>query len=184
MTDSYQNSPGDEWVSKTQRKKDMSDLQALGAELTALSSDTLKKMKLPEDLLAALLDYKRISAHGALKRQEQYIGKLMRAVDPEPIRQFLAILKGESNEHNAWLHRVERWRERLMAEDSTLQQFLAEHPDADVQQLRTLIRNGRKELQENKAPKNFRVLFQEIKRLIPEPGKPRNEEAYREDDEE
>ncbi|XLM19867.1 DUF615 domain-containing protein [Chromobacterium piscinae] len=171
MTD-YQNDD-DGFVSKSQRKRDMDALQDLGRELVELSKDTLKKMQLPEDLLTAVLDYKRFTANGALRRQMQYIGKLMRDVDPEPIREYLKILKGESSEHIAWQHLLERWREKLMADDKALSDFLAAFPEGDPQQLRTLMRNARKELQENKPPKAYRQLYQEIKALIPEPGKPR-----------
>ena len=165
----YQNdSPDDGYVSKSQRKRDMDALQDLGRELVELSKDTLKKMQLPEDLLTAILDYKRFTAHGALRRQLQYIGKLMRDVDPEPIQQYLLILKGESSEHIAWQHLLERWRERLMEDDKMLASFVSDFPAADPQQLRTLIRNARKEKQDNKPPKSFRLLYQAIKDVIPE----------------
>lgn len=173
MTD-YPNGPGgEEAASKTQRKKEMDALQDLGRELVALSRDTLKQMNLPEDLLTAVLDYKRFTANGALRRQMQYIGKLMRSVDPEPIRQHLAMLKGESAEHTAWLHLLERWRDRLVGDDEALGRFIGDYPEADPQQLRTLVRNARKEQQEGRAPKAYRQLFQTLKTLIAEPGQPR-----------
>jgi ribosome-associated protein len=164
--------PEDDFVSKTQRKKLMDSLQELGRELVEQPNDKLKKMGLHEDLLSAILEYKRITAHGAKKRQEQYIGRLMRDVDPEPIRAFLAIGKGESAQHNGWLHRVENWRERLLENDTALPLFLAEYPQADIQQLRMMIRNARKEKLEERPPKFFRQLFQLIKETLPEPGKP------------
>lgn len=163
----------DEWVSKTRKKQEMNALQDLGSELLELSADTLKHMDLPEDLLAALLEGKRLTAHGAIARHKQYIGKIMRHVDPEPIQQRLDIIRGDSAEHNAWLHLIERWRERLLADDTLLSTFVSDYPAADVQQMRTLIRTARKERQENKPPKCYRALFQSIKELIPEPGKPR-----------
>jgi ribosome-associated protein len=172
---------GDEvFVSKTQRKKIMDSLQELGRELVELPKEKLKKMDLQEDLLAAILEYKRISAHGAKKRQEQYIGRLMRDIDPEPIRTVLSSLKGESAEHTGWLHQVERWRDRLLEEDQALPVFLNSYPDADVQALRTLIRNARKEKLEARPPKFYRQVFQTIKGIIPEPGNARpasNEET-------
>ncbi|MDF0604763.1 DUF615 domain-containing protein [Neisseriaceae bacterium TC5R-5] len=169
----YQNNnPDDSLVSKSQRKRDMDALQDLGRELVDLSKETLKKMQLSEDLLTAILDYKRFTAHGALRRQLQYIGKLMRDVDPEPIQQYLQVLKGESAEHTAWQHLLERWRERLLDDDQMLARFVTDFPDADPQMLRTLIRNARKEKLDNKPPKSFRLLYQAIKDLIPEPGKP------------
>lgn len=174
----------DEWVSKTQKKQEMNDLQDLGTELLELSADTLKHMDLPEDLLAALLEGKRITAHGAIARHKQYIGKIMRHVDTEPIQQRLDIIRGDSAEHNAWLHLIERWRERLMTDDGLLSEFVKDFPEADVQQMRTYIRNARKEKQENKPPKSYRALFQSIKSLIPEPGKPRAAASDKDDEDE
>jgi ribosome-associated protein len=172
----------DEWVSKTRKKQEMNALQDLGSELLELSADTLKRMELPEDLLAALLEGKRLTAHGAIARHKQYIGKIMRHVDPEPIQQRLDIIRGDSAEHNAWLHLVERWRERLLSDDTMLSTFVSDFPEADIQQLRTLIRTARKEKQESKPPKCYRLLFQAIKELIPEPGKSR--QSDQKDDEE
>ena len=118
------NGNNEEWVSKTQMKKRMDELQDLGMELTRLSDETLKKIGLPEDLMQAVRDYKKITSNGALKRQNQYIGRLMRETDPAPIRAFLAKLKGENRTHNAFLQRVEQMRERLIADDAALTEFL------------------------------------------------------------
>ena len=153
----------EEWVSKTQMKKRMNDLQDLGMELTRLSDDTLKKIGLPEDLYQAVRDYKKITANGALKRQNQYIGRLMRETDPAPIRDFLARLKGENRAHNAFLQRVEHMRERLIGNDEAFTAFAADHPEADLSALRTLIRNTRKEKELGKPPKHFRALYQALK---------------------
>ncbi|EGV36788.1 ribosome biogenesis factor YjgA [Neisseria weaveri] len=155
-----------EWVSKTQIKKQMNDLQDLGVQLTKLSADTLKKIGLPEDLLDALLEHKKITSNGALKRQVQYIGRLMRDVDPEPIERYLAKLRGDNAAHNAFLQRVEQMRERLIADDQALTVFMESYPAADAGKLRTLIRNARKEQEAAKPPKNFRALFQEVKALM------------------
>ena len=181
MTD-YLNDSADQEFSKTRRKKEMIALQELGEELLQLSNDRLKHMSLPENLLEALREYKRIPSHGAGNRQEQYIGKLMRDIDPEPIRQQLAVIRGESAEHTGWLHLLERWRERLMSDDKLLATFIADYPESDAQYLRTLIRNARKEQQDNKPPKSFRLLFQALKEIIPEPGKPAGQQT--EEDEE
>lgn len=184
MSQSQSKDPGGERVSKTRMKQQMAELQDLGSELVELSSGTLKQMELPEDLLAAVLECKRLTAHGAIARQKQYIGRLMRDVDPEPIQKRLAVMRGESAEHTGWLHLLERWRERLMEDDALLASFVADHPGADVQQLRTMIRNARKEKQDNKPPKSYRALFQALKELIPEPGQPRYTEAAAREDEE
>ena len=156
----------DEWVSKTQKKKQMDELQDLGMELTKLSSETLKKLSLPEDLYDAVREYKKITSNSAVKRQRQYIGRLMRDIDPTPIREFLAKLKGDNQAYNAFLQRVEQMRERLLEHDEALTQFLADFPHADSGSLRTLIRNARKESEQNKPPKNFRALYQELKLVM------------------
>lgn len=150
-------------VSKTAKKKEMNDLQNLGMELTRLSEQTLKKIDLPEELYQAICTYKKITANGALKRQSQYIGRLMRETDPEPIQHFLAKLKGENQAYNAFLQRIEHTRSHLLANDAALTTFIADHPHADASQLRTLIRNARKEQEQNKPPKHFRALYQAIK---------------------
>lgn len=156
----------DEWVSKTQMKKQMNDLQALGMELTKLSSDTLKKIGLDEDLFEAIATYKKITSNSALKRQAQFIGRLMRDTDPAPIEAYLAKLRGDNAAHNAFLQRVEQARTRLLADDGAITQFMADFPQADAGKLRTLIRNTKKEQEQNKPPKNFRALFQKIKAVM------------------
>lgn len=98
----------DEWVSKTQMKKQMNDLQALGMELTKLSSDTLKKIGLDEDLFEAIATYKKITSNSALKRQAQFIGRLMRDTDPAPIEAYLAKLRGDNTAHNAFCNALSR----------------------------------------------------------------------------
>lgn len=158
-----------EQVSKTQMKKRMDELQDLGMMLTGLSSETLKKLGLPEDLYQAVCDYRKISANGALKRQRQYIGRLMRDVDAAPIREFFAKIQGENRAHNAFLQRVEQARSRLLADDAALTGFMTDHPHADAGALRTLIRNARKEAESNKPPKHFRALYQELKALMAAP---------------
>lgn len=154
------------WVSKTAKKKEMNHLQDLGVELTQLSEQTLKKMTLPEDLYQAIRDYKKITANGALKRQRQYIGRLMREVNPEPIRAFLAQLKGENQAHNAFLQRIEQMRSRLLEHDDALTQFINDYPHADVAQLRNHIRLARREQERNQPPKHFRALYQTLKTVM------------------
>ena len=158
MSDSDQ-----DWVSRTQKKKNVEALQDLGVQLTKLADSTLKKIGLPEDLLDALLEHKKINSNGALKRQVQYIGRLMRDVDAEPIEAYLAKLRGDNTAHNASMQRIERTREQLINSDDALTQFITEYPHADVAALRTLIRNTRKEKELNKPPKYLRQLFQAVK---------------------
>ena len=146
-------------TSKTQRKNEMTALQDLGEELVKLSRERLEKMDLPERLLQELLEAQRLTAHGAIRRQRQFIGKLMREVDAEPILSQLSAIKGESATAKAEFHALERWRERLLEDDAALTEWLARHPEADIQQIRQLIRNARKEAAEGKPPKSSRQLF-------------------------
>lgn len=155
-----------EWVSKTRRKKEMHDLQDLGMQLARLSGDTLKKIELPEELREAIAMYKKINSNGALKRQTQYIGRLMRDLDPEPIREFLDKLQGSHAAYNAFLQRVEQMRETLLENDDALTAFLRDYPAAEAGQLRTLIRNTRKEREQAKPPKHFRALYRYLKEAM------------------
>lgn len=153
----------EEWISKTRKKKQMNELQDIGFELTRLSTDTLKKMALPADLLEAVLAYKKISSNSALKRQVQYIGRLMRETDAQPIMGYLAQLKGENTAHNAYLQRLEQLRDHLIEQDQALTELVSKQPHLDVGTLRTLIRNARKEKMAGKPPKAYRSLFQQLK---------------------
>ena len=153
----------EELVSKTQIKNEMSDRQALGMQLTKLAPDTLKKIGLSEELLEAVLFYKKITANGALKRQAQFIGRLMRDTDPEPIQAYLNKLKGDNAEHNAAMQRLELLRERLIESDDVLTELIDDKPELPISELRTLIRNARREKEQHKPPKAFRELFQLLK---------------------
>jgi ribosome-associated protein len=153
----------DELVSKTQKKREMLELQALGAALVALSESRLAGMQLDNALLEAVLEAKRIKSHEAKRRQLQYIGRLMREVDAEPIRAQLAALEGNSAQATAAHRRLEAWRERLLADDEALTAFAVEHPGTDLQSLRALIRNARKEQKEGKPPRAYRELFRMLK---------------------
>ena len=114
----------------------------------------------------AFRQYKKITFNTSLQRHRQYIGRLMRDIDPAPIRDFLAKLKGDNQAHNAFLQRVEQARARLLADDDALTAFVTDFPHADVGALRTLIRNARKEAELNKPPKSFRALYQELKAVM------------------
>jgi len=154
--------------SKTKIKKQMHDLQDLGEELVGLSKEHLAEIDIPDNLRDAVREVKKIKSFGAIKRQMQYIGKLMRDIDPAPIQAKLSEWNGTSRQHIAWLHQVERWRDRLLEQPDSLTELLAAHPGADVQQLRTLIRNAIKEKELGKPPKNYREIFQILRDIIPE----------------
>jgi ribosome-associated protein len=153
-------------ISKTQRKREMQALQDLGEELAALGTDKLAELDLPTRLLDAVLEAKRISKFGALRRQMQYVGRLMRESDADAIRSQLDVGKGTSVAETARLHSIERWRTRLIGDDLALGKLLNQYPRADAQRLRTLIRNVKREVEANKPPRSFRELFHELRDLF------------------
>jgi ribosome-associated protein len=154
--------------SKTRRKKDMLALQDLGEELIRLNAGQLDSLRLPDALLQAIQQAQRITSFSARRRQLQYVGRLMREVDPAPIQEKLAAWRGASRAHTAWLHKIELWRERLLHDEHALEELKQAAPDADLQQLRTLIRNAHKETLENRPPRSFRALFQALREIFPE----------------
>ncbi|CAN7430594.1 hypothetical protein D9M68_179220 [compost metagenome] len=159
----------DEPKSKSQRKRDMTALQDLGAELEALAKDRLARVPMPEALADAIHQARRINSHEGKRRQMQFVGKIMRGLEDEEvevIRQALEGFKGTSKAETARMHLIERWRELLLADDAALTRFLAEHPGIDVQALRNTIRNARKEKEQGKPPRYFRELFQAIKTAL------------------
>ncbi len=155
--------------SKTSRKKAMIALQLLGEELVELSSDQLAQVPLPEELRDAVRDAKRIRAFGALRRQMQYIGRLMRDIDPDPVSAALDRIRQRSGAAVAELHELERWRDRLLASDAALAELMGRYPACDRQHLASLVRAARREQAEARAPRSFRALFQELKALFAPP---------------
>lgn len=152
-------------TSKTRKKKDMLALQDLGAQLVELNEQQIETMQLPESLLAAVLEARRLSKREARRRQMQYIGRLMRDIDAAPIRDRLDQWLGQGREHTAQLHALERWREELLAGDPALARFLREYPGADSQKLRSLIRNARREQSAALPPRSYRELFRVLREM-------------------
>lgn len=159
----------DDKPSKTQRKKAMHALQALGSELVELSRDQIAQVPLSEELRSAVLDAKRISSREGLRRQLQYVGRLMREADAEQveaIRAKLEVWKGLSREETT-LHRgAERWRDRLLEDDTALDEFATVHPGQDLQPLRALLRAARKERMSGGPPRNYRELYRLIRGIV------------------
>jgi len=152
-------------ISKTQRKAEADAQQALGVRLCELPKSKLLQLSLPEALQEAVLESAKITANGAMRRHRQYLGKLMRDIDPTPIEAQLARWDGKNNEENARFHAMEGWRTRLLNEQDAVTAFFALYPQSDIQQLRTLIRNAQKEAAANKPPKSSRELFKVIRAL-------------------
>lgn len=156
----------DERPSKTQRKKEMTALQALGTRLVRLNAAQLAQLPLPERLREAVAAAQRITAHEAHRRQLQYIGKLMRQVEPEPIERALDDLTGDSRAAVALMHHCERWRDRLLDDDAALTELLRAHPAVDVQALRAMIRAARRERDGQQPPKHARELYRLLHDLL------------------
>ena len=158
----------DELTSKTRKKKDMLALQDLGVQLVELNEQQLASMQLPESLLDAVLEARRLTRHEARRRQMQFIGRLMRDIDAAPIRDRLEEWRGQGRDHTAQLHALERWRDELLAGDPALARFLEAYPGADSQQLRSLIRNARREQAAALPPKSYRELFRVLREVLQE----------------
>ncbi|MDW9257247.1 hypothetical protein C7S16_1592 [Burkholderia thailandensis] len=144
----------------------MHALQELGAALVELPKDAFKRMPMPEDLADAVREARRITDHEGKRRQIQYVGRVMRSLTADEtaaLRAALDAQRGVNKAETARLHWIERTREQLLANDEALTAFIREHPSADVQEGRTLIRNARREAQQGKPPRYFRELFQWIK---------------------
>ncbi len=152
--------------SKSQLKREMHALQELGEALIALPKDALKRMPMNEDLDSAVREARRITDHEGKRRQLQYVGRVMRSLSEEEVaalRTALDTHRGVNKAETARLHWIERAREQLLADDAALTDFIREHPGVDPQEGRTLIRNARKERQQQKPPRYYRELFQWIK---------------------
>jgi ribosome-associated protein len=156
----------DERPSKSQLKREMHALQALGVDLIELPKDALKRMPMPENLADAVREARRITDHEGKRRQVQYVGRVMRTLTEDEIAALRTALdkhRGVNKAETAKLHWIEHTREQLLAHDDAFTAFLRDHPGADAQEGRTLIRNARKEAQQGKPPRYFRELFQWIK---------------------
>lgn len=163
--------------SRTELKKESAELQKLGEALLDLRSDLFERLDLPESLANALDDLRRITNFEGRRRQLQYVGKLMRGLEPETqqsIRDALEEQRSGSAQQTLALHAAEKWRDDLIASDDALQTWLQHHPETDVQQLRALIRQARKdappsqdEVSKGLVPRRGRA-FREIFQIVRE----------------
>lgn len=161
------NLPRDENApSKTQLKKQMIDLQELGETLAGLSKDQLAQLDLPELLRDAFDELSRVGKHEAKRRHMQYIGKLMREVDPEPIRAQLERWESGTRANKAAFKASEQWRDRLINEDDALDRLMLVKPAMDRALLASLAKAAREEAKLSKPPKSARELFREIHRVM------------------
>ncbi len=158
------------WVSKSEIKRDAEHLKQLGANLIALNATHLEKIPLDDNIREAILLAQRLKLE-ARRRQIQYIGKLLRNVDPAPIQEALDKVENRHNQQLALLHKLELIRDQLVSQgDVALNPLLDDYPELDRQHLRNLIRAAQKEKEANKPPKNYREIFQYLKSVIVEPA--------------
>ena len=152
--------------SKTRQKQASHALQDLGEAVVALPDARIDALQIAEQLLDAIRTYKKTRTHEGRRRQMQYIGKLMRIHDVEPIRQAVTDMQLGRAKDSLALHQSERWRAELIADDDAATRWITEHPQTDVQQLRSLIRAARKDaalVPEKRSGRAYRELFQFIK---------------------
>jgi ribosome-associated protein len=155
--------------SRTQLKKEAADLKKMGRRLVELSNDQLKRMALPDVLMEAIKAVRLMKSRGARRRQMQYIGTLMRAVDAEPIKNALLEIEQGAYLQAKEFHRIEAWRDQLIAgDDALLDEIVATFPNVDRQRLGQLVRSARKEKARNAPPKSARNLFRYLKGLTDE----------------
>jgi len=172
---------GTDEQSRTDLKRESLELQKLGEDLLTLCADLMARLNLSEKLKDAVVEAKRITNFEGKRRQMQFIGKLMRPLDPEPIREAINEQQGGSAQLTLTLHLAEQWRDKLIDSDDTLGRWLTEHPDTDSQQLRALIRQARKDAKPEKpgeAPRHgkpYREIFQMVKQALSQETKEQQE---------
>jgi ribosome-associated protein len=152
--------------SKSELKRQAHEQQALGQALADLPEATLAATPMDDGLRDAIVEFRRTRSHEGRRRQLQYIGKLMRGADLEPLREAVAAAQLGGAQDALALHRGEQWRSELVANDDALTRWMAQHPQTDLQQLRALIRNARKDAAlppEQRHGRAWRELFQFLK---------------------
>ena len=151
---------GSDGPSRTERKTASEDLQKVGEDLLTLRADLFAALPLPEKLRDAILDARRITNFEAKRRQKQFIGKLMHRLDPvalAAVSTSLRLQHSQSAQETLTLHRAEKWRDALIADDARLGDWLQEFPESDARQLRALIRQARKDAKEAKPEEGPRL---------------------------
>lgn len=154
--------------SKSQIKREMDALQDLGKRLTQLNSEQLDQVPMPDTLDNAVREHQRLKKGEALRRQLQFIGRIMRKLDDEEvdaISHAINVFDASQVEHTQRFHQIESWRDRLLTEKAALTDYLEQHPEADVQHLRQLIRNTQKELGQQKNLGSSRKLFKYLREI-------------------
>jgi len=154
-----------ELKSKTKKKKEAEALQELGEQLMELSAAQIEDIDLPAEIYNAVTLAKTLK-RGALRRQLQYIGTLMRKIDPAPIQEALQNIEEGNYKKAAVFKEIERWRDELITgNEKLIEKILKKYPGSDRQQLTQLVRNAIKERENNKPPKTFRALFRYLEKI-------------------
>ena len=157
----------DDWVSKTQRKKECDAMQELGEKMIALNKEELAEIHMDDELRRAIEEAQRMKSHGALKRQKQYIGKVMRSLNDETLAEQLNRILHKHDIYSAEFKRMEKWRDSIIEEgDNGINTFIEHYPNADRNHLRQLVRNAVKEKKQNKPPASYRQIFKYIREVI------------------
>jgi len=156
----------DDFISKTRRKREAKGLQDVGAALVKLSREQLARIDMPENLREAVEACRKITKHEAKRRQHQYIGKIMRAIDAGPIAAQIAELEAPSRRQTAVFHVAERWRTDFMDDPQAVARFVQEYPQADPDRLRKLADEAREEKRKAKPPHSYRELFHALNALL------------------
>ena len=153
--------------SKSQRKREATALQDLGEALIKLDAAQLARMPVPDAVREAVEAARRIQSRSAARRQRQYIGKLMRGIDPDVVAAALDALRGQTTADAARFHQVERWRDRLIeGGDAALGELLQAYPGADKGHVRRLVRGAMRERDTGGAPISFRALFRYLRSIL------------------
>lgn len=161
------NQEEDDWVSKSQRKREADDVLELGEKMVALNKDELAQINMDDELRRALEEAQRIKSNSALKRQKHYIAKVMRGLADETLAAQVERVLHKDDIYNAQFKRMEKWRDNIIENgDKGINNFLADYPNADRSHLRQLVRNAEKEKKNNKPPAAYRQIFKYIREVI------------------
>jgi ribosome-associated protein len=161
----------DDFISKTRRKREAHDLQDLGKALVKLSREQLARVDMPESLRDAVAECRRFTRHEAIRRQMQYIGRIMRDIDASPIAAQLAELEAPSKRQTALFHVAEQWRDEIVANPEAIARLVQEYPDVDAKRVQELAERARDEKRTSKPPRRYRELFHVLNALLQAHGR-------------
>jgi len=165
MTDIHEED--ENWISKTQRKKNCDKILILGEKMIALNQEELAQITMDDELRSAIEDAQRIKSHSALKRQKHYIAKVMRGLEDETLESQVERILHKHDIYNADFKRMEKWRDTILENgDKGINNFIEQYPQADRHHLRQLVRNAQKEKKNNKPPAAYRQIFKYIREVV------------------